>query len=300
MKRSKYHIVQDPVYRYRRLDPLPDDKELKKYYERQYYSSIRKGERAPELSRLVAGGEEGNRERRWLHETLYTDILYVLNKYAKGKRILDIGCGVGEFLSYLKENGCHAMGIEPSQDAAAAAQNRGLDVQAATLEEFIETAESKDSGVFGAITLLNVLEHTPHPEHIIELVKKIMEPRGVICVRVPNDFSEIQLAAHKELKKEPWWIAPPDHINYFNFESLQHTLEKLGFEVIYTQGDFPMELFLLQGDDYTGNSKLGNKCHQKRVRFEIAIPGDLRRRMYQALAAAGIGRDCLSFGRLKK
>ena len=300
MKIGKYQVVQDPVYGYQRLDPLPDDKELTRFYESKYYDLIRKGGRAPELRRLMAGGEEGERERRWLHETLYTDILYVMNKFSPDKQVLDVGCGVGEFLSFMKDKGWNAVGIEPSQEAAAAAKNKGLDVRTVTLEEFARTTAKKNFKTFGVVTLLNVLEHTPHPERVIELAGKILAPGGVICVRVPNDFTQIQLEAQKALKKDPWWISPPDHINYFNFRSLQNTLEKLGFEIVYTQGDFPMELFLLQGDDYTGNSELGSQCHWRRVHFETSISGELRRRMYQALALAGIGRDCLTFGSLKE
>jgi hypothetical protein len=95
-------------------------------------------------------------------------------------------------------------------------------------------------------------------------------------------------------------VAIPDHINYFDFKSLSTLLKRLGFEVIYSQTDFPMELFLLMGDDYVGNKEIGNKCHQKRVNFEMAVPGELRRRIYQALAEVGLGRVCIIFARLTK
>ena len=116
---------------------------------------------------------------------------------------------------------------------------------------------------------------------------------------MPNDFTEIQLAAQQQINKDAWWIAIPDHINYFDFQSLNTLLRRLGFDVLYSQGDFPMELFLLMGDNYVGNPSVGNKCHKKRVFFETAIPGELRRGIYQAFAQVGIGRDCLTFGMLK-
>jgi 2-polyprenyl-3-methyl-5-hydroxy-6-metoxy-1,4-benzoquinol methylase len=300
MKDKTYQVIEVPVYKYQRLDPVPDNKVLDKFYKNQYYNLIRKGKGAPELRRLMAGGKEGEQERRWLYETLYTDILYILDKFAPKKQVMDIGCGVGEFIAFLKIKGRKAAGIEPSLEAAATAQNRGLDVQAATLEELVKARKKAKAKKYGAVTLFNVLEHTPYPEKVIKLVKEILEPQGIICVRVPNDFSEIQMAAHKKIGGKQWWVAPPDHINYFNVKSLQNTLEQLGFEVIYTQCDYPMEFFLLQGDNYTNDPELGSKCHWKRVRLETSISGDLRRSMYQALAAAGIGRDCVMFGRLKK
>jgi hypothetical protein len=69
----------------------------------------------------------------------------------------------------------------------------------------------------------------------------------------------------------------------------------MGFTVVYEQGDFPMELFLLMGDNYAGNSAMGNACHQKRVELETSLSGELRRRLYHSLAQSGIGRNCLTF-----
>ena len=299
MSNGKYKIVRDPVYKYRRLDPIPDEKEITRFYQSQYYDLIRKGGRAPELRRLMTSGEEAERERAWLRVTLYSDISYIMNQHAPGKRVLDCGCGTGELLSYLNENGFDTVGIEPSPDAVAVAESRGLTIYDSTLEEFVEHYRSSDIVAFDAVTFLNVLEHVPNPAHIVEITKAILNPEGIICIRVPNDFSEIQLAAQKQLSKEAWWIAIPDHINYFDFQSLRFLLERLGFEVVYSQGDFPMELFLLMGDEYVGNPKVGTRCHQRRVRFEMAISGESRRRIYRALAEVGVGRDCLVFGRLR-
>jgi len=300
MDNEKYHVIQDPVYGYRRLDPVPRDEEITKFYRSQYYELIREGGRAPELRRLMAGGEEAERERKWLRTGLYSDICFVLNQYAASKRVLDVGCGTGEFLSFLIGNGFDAVGIEPSLEAAELAKSQGLTVSHSTLEEFVEHCRSQGIGSFDAVTLLNVLEHVPNPVEIVELIKKILSLGGIMCIRVPNDFSEIQLAAKKQLDKDAWWIAIPDHINYFDFHSLHTLLERLKFEVIYSQGEFPMELFLLMGDDYVGNPEVGSRCHQKRIRFEAAISGELRRRIYKALAEVGVGRDCLVFGRLRE
>jgi 2-polyprenyl-3-methyl-5-hydroxy-6-metoxy-1,4-benzoquinol methylase len=298
MSSENYQVIQDPVYGYRRLEPTPTEEEIAEFYQSRYYDLIRQGGRALELRRLMAGGKEAESERAWLRTTIYSDVCYLLNQYALGKRVLDVGCGTGDFLGYLKENGFDTVGIEPSPDAVTAAESRGLTVHNTTLEKFVEHYKSSVIGTFNAITLLNVLEHVPNPAHVVEITKQLLNPGGIICVRVPNDFSEIQSAAQKQLNKEAWWVAVPDHINYFNFQSLHSFLEKLGFEVVYSQGDFPMELFLLMGEDYVGNPEVGNQCHQKRIRFEAAISGELRRQIYRALAEVGVGRNCLVLGRL--
>jgi hypothetical protein len=114
---------------------------------------------------------------------------------------------------------------------------------------------------------------------------------------VPNDFSPLQMAAHKQLNKPAWWIAPPEHINYFDFTSLRGLLERVGYAVVHQFTDFPMELFLLMGDDYAGNPEAGARCHEKRRRLELAIPEEVRRRLYEVLPEVGVGRSVIMFGR---
>jgi len=301
MGNEKYQVIQDPIYGYRRLDPVPDEKEVTKFYENRYYDLIRKGGRASDVRRLMAGGEDAEREREWLHSSLYADILSVLEQQSSlnSKRLLDVGCGTGELISFMKLYGWEVIGLEPSSEAAAIAKSKGLEVYSLSTEEFL-ARYSQYSSTFAAITLLHVLEHVPSPVKLLKLVRKLLVREGVVVIQVPNDFTELQLIAQQHLQKEPWWIAIPDHINYFDFQSLHSFLQRLGFEVIYSQGDFPMELFLLMSDDYVGNSEIGSKCHQKRVRFEMAITGELRRHIYRALAEVGVGRNCLVFGRLKE
>lgn len=300
MRKKNYRIVKDLVYGYKRLDPLPEPKQLSKFYKSKYYELIHKGGRAPEINRLMKGGKSARDERAWLCATLYSDIACVLKRLSSGSRALDIGCGTGEFIQYLKKNGFDPVGIEPSADAAIIAGSKNLEVYNLNVEDFPSRCKSKTSDTFDIVTLINVLEHVPDPANIVKIVKKILNPGGIVCIRVPNDFNALQIPAKKQLGKKEWWVAIPDHINYFSFDSLKSFLGKLGFEVVYAQSDFPMELFLLMGDDYVGNPRVGNICHQKRIQFELALPPDLRRSMYRELAKIGIGRDCLIFAQLKK
>ena len=166
-----------------------------------------------------------------------------------------------------------------------------------TIEEFIKRNESL---AYDAINLKNILEHVVNPRELLEICKSLLnQSYGIICVQVPNDFNPLQLQAEKILNKPRYWIAVPDHINYFNFESLKRLIESVGFKVVHRTTGFPMELFLLMGDDYIGDGNIGSKCHQKRMNFEMALPDGLRRKIYQNLASLGIGRNYIVYAKVQ-
>jgi len=296
---KKFRIVKDKKYGYRRLDPIPATKDIKEFYQKRYYDLIKKGGRACELRRIMAGGEESKSELKWLTHTYYSDIHDVLeiHIYKRTKSLLDIGSGTGDFLKYMLNKGWDVVGVEPSKETSRTVERSGLTIFNCPFEDFIVKHQNFKQ-TFDAITLLNVLEHVPDPAKIVQHTKEFLKPHtGIICIRVPNDFNKLQFYADKKLKKTKWWVAIPDHINYFNFKSLRKLVESFGFKIIYKTTDFPMELFLLMGDDYVDNDEVGSKCHQKRMQFEMALPDDLRRKIYQRLASLGLGRSCIIYAK---
>lgn len=289
-----HRVIEDPVHGYRRLDPIPEAAELASFYQSRYYDLVRQGGRGPDLARFLAGGEGAEREREWLRATLHADILHLIQEHAPGRRVLDVGCGTGELLLFLKEGGCDVRGTEPSEQAAAAARARGLEVHTLPLEEY---AARCGSGTLDAVTLVNVLEHVPQPAALLRAAREAVAPGGIVCTRVPNDFSPLQRAAARKLGLGEYWLAVPDHINYFDYVSLARLLVGSGFETIHAQGDFPMEVFLLMGEDYVRDAQVGARCHERRRSLEEALPAQVRRRIYAALAREGLGRNCLTVAR---
>ena len=296
MKYDNYKIIVDPEYGYRRLDPMPTKEELDEFYCSKYYDLVAAGGRAPELGRLIQGGEEATAELTWLSQTLWQDILDILNELCKSETeplwLLDMGCGTGHFAHYMQKAGWKVIGVEPAKEAAEIARSLGLTV-------FSSVAEccSVVNQRFNVVTLLNVLEHVPDAAALLGSLLPLIEDKSIIVVRVPNDFSAIQECAHKKMGGRPWWIAIPDHVNYFNFDSLVQFLERLNFQVVDMLGDFPMEIFLLFGDVYVGNPRVGSQCHKKRIAFELSLPPELRRNLYRCLARVGMGRDCTVFAK---
>ncbi len=289
-----FRVIQDPVYGFRRLDPIPPDADLQEFYESRYYDLLRKGNRVPDLRRLMEGGAVAERELQWLRGGLYTDIADILEGTAPGRKLLEIGCGTGDFIAFAQERGFACTGTEPAVEAARRANSQGLSVHNMAFDKF---AAAFPDAKFDVAVMLNVLEHVPDAVRTLQQCGRLLEPKGILCVRVPNDFSEMQAAALEKTGGEPWWIAVPDHINYFNFASLRQTFDLLGFETVYAQSDFPMEMFLLMGENYVGNPEVGGQCHARRVQFDLGLKPELRRKIYSALASADVGRTCLVFGK---
>jgi hypothetical protein len=88
-------------------------------------------------------------------------------------------------------------------------------------------------------------------------------------------------------------------LNYFSTSSLKQLLEKCDYKVIHAQATFPMEMFLLMGDVYVGDTELGKQCHNKRAKFEYVLrkhgKSEKLVRFYEALAELDLGRQALVY-----
>jgi SAM-dependent methyltransferase len=283
-RKNGYDIVDCAMCGFRHAVPLPSPAELEQTYRESYYS-----EQKPTF--LAHAGED----QAWF-ELAQNDRLEAFERILgpRRRRLLDIGSGPGFFLKTAKSRGWRVAGIEPSRQAAAHARSLGI----AVTEGFFNAESAMALGWFDAINLTNVLEHVPDPIAIVQAARNILEPGGVLCVNVPNDFSPFQIAAAVSGGTGEWWLAPPHHLNYFDFATLQNLLERLGLSVVEKTTSFPMEAFVLMGDDYTADPALGRACHAKRKRFDLALEAagmtETRRAFYRALAETCIGREAVA------
>jgi SAM-dependent methyltransferase len=211
--------------------------------------------------------------------------------------LLDIGCGPGFFLKTAIARGWEAHGIEPSAQAAAHARSLGAAITEGFFNAQSAAAPEFQNASFDVVNLTNVLEHVPDAAATLKRAAGLLPPGGILCVGVPNDFSPFQIAAKSAAKTGEWWLAPPHHLNYFDFESLEGAITKLGLTVVERTTSFPMEAFVMMGDNYVGDAGLGRACHGKRKNFDFAFEKagltHLRRDFYKALAGMGIGREAV-------
>jgi SAM-dependent methyltransferase len=278
-----YDVIHCTMCGFRHVVPLPEAGSAQAQYRTDYY--------ATEKPTFIARAGE---DQAWA-ELAQVDRLELMERLLgpERRRLLDVGSGPGFFLKSAKNRGWHAKGVEPSRQAAAHARELGLDV----VEGFFDTETAAGLGSFDAVHLNNVLEHIAEPISVLTSAKGLLEKGGILCVGVPNDFSPLQIAAHASSGAPEWWLAPPHHLNYFDFDSLAALVERLGFAVVERMTSFPMEAFLLMGEDYTSNPTLGRACHEKRKKFDMALEAaglrETRRSFYAALAQAGLGREAV-------
>jgi 2-polyprenyl-3-methyl-5-hydroxy-6-metoxy-1,4-benzoquinol methylase len=274
-------IIDCTMCGFRHVVPLPDARALERIYREAYY-------RDEKPSSLSHSGED----QEWA-ELAQNDRLAAFERLLphKRRRLLDIGSGPGYFLRTAKARGWRVLGVEPSRQAVDCARRLGIEVA----EGFFNAETAEGLGRFDAIQLNNVLEHVPDPATVLIAARELLESGGVLCVNVPNDYSSFQIAAAATTTRSEWWVAPRHHLNYFDFGSIGDLLERLDFEIVERMTSFPMEVFLLMGENYTVDPALGRACHTKRKRFDLALEaaglGIARREFYRALAAAGLGRE---------
>ena len=138
----------------------------------------------------------------------------LLERIPKQSRVLDYGCGAGEFVKYI-ENDFETIGFEPDADA----RNAGLrKVQKAKIYSDISTV---DDGSLDAITLWHVFEHIENQDEILNLFHNKLKEKGLLIIAVPNPTS-YDATYYKE-----YWAAydVPRHIFHFSKNGMQNLFE---------------------------------------------------------------------------
>ena len=285
-----FGVIDCKYCRFKHIVPIPTCEKLESVYRHEYYTK----EKPLYLKHY-------REDLDWWNMT-YGDHYDTFEEHLSKdrRRILDIGSGPGFFLLCGKKRGWDTVGMEPSAKAASYSRRLGLRI----IERFLTEESVEELGKFDVIHMSEVIEHIPDPMRMMRIIKKMLSPGGLICIVAPNDYNPFQYALRKECKYKPWWIAPPYHINYFDFKSLESLIKRSGFEILLQEASFPIDIFLLMGDKYVGNDKLGRWCHRKRKKFETNLHKAglkaVKRGLYKLMAKEGIGREVIIVGRIKR
>jgi 2-polyprenyl-3-methyl-5-hydroxy-6-metoxy-1,4-benzoquinol methylase len=284
---NAFKVIDCECCGFRHVVPIPSEEELISAYRHEYFTQ----EKPLYL-------ERSRQDLPWWN-TVYTHRYEILEKHlpATNRKISDIGSGPGFFLLTGQKRGWQVQGVEPSIEAATRSKKLGLDIE--NIFFSVETAQKL--GTFDAINMGEVLEHIRDPAELLKLAHSRLNPGGLICIIVPNDFNPFQMVLEKHLGFKSWWVAPPHRTNYFNFKSLKILLERCGFEVLHQESTFPIDIFLLMGENYIGSDAIGRECHGKRMRLEINLfqsgAAELMASLYSKLSELDLGREIVMIAR---
>lgn len=148
-------------------NPQPTKDEILSYYDEDYYGIKNMKFKGP-IEKFIHV-KRGIRAKR-------------IEKFIRSGKILDIGCGRGLFLDEMRKRGYEAHGIEISETGARFAKEilkLNISVEPIELINF-------PGNHFDIVTLYHVLEHLPSPFHTLKEVRRILKPRGLLIVSVPN------------------------------------------------------------------------------------------------------------------
>ncbi len=109
----------------------------------------------------------------------------VVQHTSKDAKILDVGCGNGNMSLALGAKGCEVLGIDISPEAIDYAQERNTYSNVSFAVKDVNTLVANGKK-YDAIVCSEVLEHLPHPEKLLQEIRKLLTPNGVLVVTVPN------------------------------------------------------------------------------------------------------------------
>lgn len=196
--------------------PRPEKDKLAKYYKSEKYISHTDSETGfidkiyQQIKSIML-----QKKIKWIEKI----------KPEQGK-ILDIGAGTGDFLLKAKEKGWQTFGVEPNSGARKLSAKKGVDL--------IGNISPLPDHHFDVITMWHVLEHVPDLEQQIKDLDRLLKPKGLLIIAVPN-FKSYDAQKYKE-----HWAAydVPRHLYHFSPESILQIFEPAGFSLTSQKGLF--------------------------------------------------------------
>jgi 2-polyprenyl-3-methyl-5-hydroxy-6-metoxy-1,4-benzoquinol methylase len=212
VSRETFAVVSCESCGFRFTNPRPESEKLGRYYVSEDY---------------VSHSNSSKGIINWVYQkvrkiTLRRKLCLIESFYSKG-RILDIGCGTGEFLNECKLAGWDPIGIEPSPDAKKyAAETYGLNV---LTEEGLTQIEKESIDI---ITMWHVLEHVPNLRKRVLEMKKLIKPGGTILIAVPN------CGSFDSKHYGEFWAAydVPRHLYHFQPNDIKRLFGECGMQVL--------------------------------------------------------------------
>jgi SAM-dependent methyltransferase len=154
----------------------------------------------------------------------------------RGKRVLEIGCGRGDFLLRLRDAGlASGIGIDPAFRESEVSRAAGADFR--FLAECYDARHAQLGG--DLVFCRHTLEHIPQPREFVRLLRSNLADRpAAVYFEVPD--------AERILEERAFWDVYYEHCNYFTADSLSRLFRSSGFEILDVRTEFAGQYLLLE------------------------------------------------------
>jgi len=158
-----------------------------------------------------------------LYHSFYKILSLPIIRWQQSGRVLDVGCGKGEYLASLRELGWQVNGIEINPHAVSYARDT-LQLDVFQGDFFARCLPSASVDV---VTMWWYLEHVPNPADILKEARRVLKPDGLLLVGVPN-WASIEA---RVLKSAWHHLDAPRHFTLFTPSTLSAMLAQAGFVI---------------------------------------------------------------------
>ncbi len=160
----------------------------------------------------------------WLkHAKSYTELMIERFGLDYNSHVIEIASNDGYLLQYFKEKGIPVLGIEPAKNVAKVAQEKEIP----TIVKFFGTQTAEELANEGKHTDLllgnNVLAHVPDLNDLVEGMKYLLKPKGIITMEFPHLLRLMEQSQFDTIYHE--------HFSYFSFITVEKVFREHGFAI---------------------------------------------------------------------
>jgi len=155
---------------------------------------------------------------------------FLLANVAPGERVLDLGCGAGQFSAALAQAGAQTVGVDVTAEALwrAAQRVRGLDLRLWRDGEPLPLDDSSVDTVWAG----EVIEHVVDVAPWLSEVRRVLRPHGMLLLTTPHHGPLTMLQLGLSRRRFAEHFEPrSDHVRFFSPRTLRALLFDLGFDV---------------------------------------------------------------------